>query len=162
MLIERSSASSRLASLGLFVGAVAIVAVVGSVFTRTGQGSWYAALEKPVWQPPGWSFGIVWTVLYLAMAVAAWLWWQQGIDARAVITWWGIQLILNLAWTIAFFALERPAWALTVIVLLDLAVASTIIVGWQVRRAASVLLIPYLGWIVFATLLNLSIVWQNR
>src|SRR6188768_1910829 len=102
MLIDRSSAPGRLAGFGSFLGAVVFVAFVGSRFTRTGQGSWYATLEKPAWQPPDWSFGIVWTVLYLAIAIAAWLWWKEGIDARPVLTWWGIQLTLNLAWTITF------------------------------------------------------------
>ena len=163
MLAERSIPTfRRVGAFAAVLVAVAGVAAVGRSVTDTGPSSWYATLAKPAWEPPGWALGVVWTVLYVTIAVAAWLWWREGIDARPVLAWWTAQLILNMAWTLLFFGLEQPGWALAEIIVLDLAVVATIIVGWQVRRAASLLLLPYLAWIGFATALNAAIVLENR
>ena len=109
--IERRSASRDLIALVPFLLIVAVVATLGASVTQTGVGSWYDELAKPPWQPPSWVFGPVWTVLYIAIAFAGWLWWREGEMATTVMWWWSAQLALNLAWSAVFFGLHRPLWA---------------------------------------------------
>jgi tryptophan-rich sensory protein len=120
---------------------------------------YYAALVKPAWAPPAWIFGPVWTVLYLMMAVAAWLVWRGGgWRARSrPLAWYLVQLLLNALWTPLFFGLRNPGLALAGIVLLGLAIVLTGRAFRPVSRAASWLLFPYLVWVVFAAALNFSI-----
>jgi translocator protein len=151
-------------ALALSVGAVAIVAVVGASWTHTGLGTWYADLAKPAWNPPGWLFAPVWTALYLAMAVAVWLVVGRGQDRRDVriaVGAYAVQLVLNLAWTGIFFALESPGWALVDINLLWIAILVTTILFWRIVPSAAWLLVPYLLWVGFAASLNASIVALN-
>lgn len=119
---------------------------------------WFAALEKPGIYPPPAAFGIVWTILYalmgfaLAVVCAAW-----GARFRLpAILAFVVQLLLNLAWSPVFFALHDIGLALATIIALDVAVILTIVLSWRVRQLAAWLLLPYLAWILFATVLN----WQ--
>jgi tryptophan-rich sensory protein len=119
-------------------------------------GAWYESLNKPTWNPPAWIFGPVWTLLYLMMAVAAWLAWKRAQSWRVLITYF-IQLALNAAWTPVFFGLEQPGWALVVIIALWLAIVQTIR-GFRPAGQATVwLLAPYLLWVSFATVLNFTL-----
>lgn len=119
-------------------------------------GDWYASLEKPSWNPPGWIFGPVWSALYVMMAVAAWLVWKQGgfrIQRKAL----GLfltQLALNALWTPLFFGMHLPGVAFAEILLLWLAIAATLVAFRSVNRTASWLLVPYLAWVSFAAVLN--------
>jgi benzodiazapine receptor len=158
LTMERRTGAREALTLLPFLLIVAAVALLGASVTQTGVGSWYDELVKPPWQPPSWVFGPVWTALYIAIALAGWLWWREGETATTVIWWWSTQLALNLAWSAAFFGLHRPLWALVTIVGLDVAILACVLVGWEVRRAASVLMLPYLGWTAFATVLNVAIV----
>lgn len=126
-------------------------------------GAWFAALKKPAWNPPGWVFGPVWSVLYTMMAVSAWLVWQRGGFAaqRRPLRLFLAQLALNAAWTPLFFGLHRPGVALAEIILLWLAIAWTIVAFWPVQRSAAWLLTPYLAWVSFATVLNGTLWWLN-
>ncbi|MBD1543837.1 tryptophan-rich sensory protein [Arthrobacter sp. IA7] len=152
----------ELAALLGFLAASALVAWLGSQATISNVTGWYAAADKAPWSPPNWVFGPVWTVLYVAMAVAAWLVWRsRGPKRRAALTVYGVQLALNLAWTPVFFGLY-PAWgsaalwlALGIIIALALAVAGTVLLFGPIRRAAGLLMLPYLSWVVFASSLNL-------
>lgn len=121
--------------------------------------TWYAALRKPAWNPPGWVFGPVWTLLYSMMAVAAWLVWRRGgwRMQRLPLTWFLVQLALNAAWTPIFFGLHRPGLAFADIVLLWLAIVGTIISFKRVQRGAAWLLAPYLAWVSFAAFLNFTL-----
>ncbi len=134
---------------------------IGSlVVTDPGFTSWYAAIQKPGFMPPSWVFGPVWTVLYLLMGVAAFLVWQRGLGSRIVriaLVWFVVQLALNASWTPVFFGLQRIDLALLVIVLLWAAIIVTIYYFFRVSRPAGMLLIPYLLWVSFATVLNASI-----
>ena len=117
---------------------------------------WYAGLVKPVWQPPAWLFGPVWTVLYIMMAVAAWLVWRAG-NARAALMLFGGQLLLNLAWSFLFFGARSPGLALLDIATLWLAIAATIFAFSFKSRIAAFMMVPYLCWVSFATALNAAI-----
>jgi len=130
------------------------VASIGAQFL---PGPWYDALAKPAWTPPGWLFGPVWTVLYVLMAVAAWLVWLEQPRLSAAIALWSAQLALNGVWSLLFFGLERPGLAAIDIVALLLAIAATALAFARVSRVAALLLVPYLAWVGFATALNLAI-----
>ncbi|MBT2547547.1 TspO/MBR family protein [Arthrobacter sp. ISL-65] len=159
---EPQRTAVELAALLGFLAASALVAWLGSQATISNVTGWYATADKAPWSPPNWVFGPVWTVLYAAMAVAAWLVWRSRSPERgAALTVYGVQLALNLAWTPAFFGMY-PMWgsaalwlALGIIIALALAVAATVLLFGPIRRAAGLLMLPYLSWVVFASSLNL-------
>jgi benzodiazapine receptor len=133
---------------------------VGGLATATGLESWYATLNKPSWNPPGWLFGPVWSVLYLAMAVAAWLVYRKAGNLSAAATplaIFGVQLLLNALWSFVFFYWQRPGWAFVEIVVLWVAILVTVIAFFPRSPLAGALLLPYLAWVSFAAGLNLTI-----
>ena len=137
----------------------------GAIGSLAGTNAWYGTIEKPAFTPPDWVFGPVWTILYLLMGVAAFLVWQRGLDLRKVrvaLAWFLGQLVLNALWSPVFFGLHRIDLALVVIVLLWAVLVVTIYYFLRVSRPAGLLLIPYLLWVSFATVLNASIWWLNR
>lgn len=147
-----------LAGLAAFLLLVALVSAAGGWATSSSVGTWYAALAKPSFNPPGWVFGPVWTVLYAMIAVAGWRLWRRGGPAsRRALTAWYVQLVLNLAWSFLFFGGRMIGWALAEIVLLAAAIAAAIALAWRVDRMAAWLLVPYLAWVSFATLLNAAL-----
>lgn len=134
---------------------------LGSLWTFPSLGNWYAALNKPSWNPPNSVFGPVWTTLYTLMAFAAWLVWRQRERTAVVLplALFGGQLILNAAWSGLFFSMHRPDLAFAEILLLWLMILATAIAFWRVHRIASFLLLPYLAWVAFAAVLN-GTIWQ--
>jgi tryptophan-rich sensory protein len=145
-------------TLGLIIS-IAIcygTAGLGGLVTAPQVTDWYAKLAKPEWTPPDWVFGPVWTVLYLCMAVAVWLVWRQaGIAAAKVpLALFAAQLVLNGFWSVVFFGLQQPGIAALEIALLWAAILATVIAFWNRSMWASLLLVPYLGWVSFAVLLN--------
>ncbi len=137
-------------------------AAVGAVAT-VDAGSFYASLARPSWAPPGWAFGPVWTVLYLLMAVAAWLVWQApaGRACRLALTLFIVQLAANALWSWLFFAWRSGAAAFAEVLLLLALIAATIAAFWRLRPLAGVLMLPYLAWVSFATALTWA-VWQDN
>jgi translocator protein len=131
-------------------------AALGSGFA---PGEWYAGLTRPAWTPPDWLFGPVWTVLYSAMAVAAWLVWRRAgfTHGRMALSCYGLQLALNAAWSWLFFGLQRPDLAFAGISLLWLAILATMIGFARIQALAAWLLAPYLIWVSFAAILNLEL-----
>lgn len=129
-----------------------------------GPGEWYASLNKPSWNPPGWVFGPVWTALYLMMAVAAWRVWRKGgwAEQARPLRLYLIQLALNAAWTPTFFAMQNPGLALVVIVALWVAIGMTLKSFARVDGLAAGLLVPYWLWVSFASVLNATLWWLNR
>jgi translocator protein len=121
----------------------------------------YQDLEAPAWAPPSWVFGPVWTVLYLMVGTAAWEAWRRGASRRTLALW-GAQLAANLAWTPLFFGLGQRGWALADIVLLLALVVATIFAFARRDRLAAWLMVPYAGWVTFATALNAAFWWLNR
>lgn len=144
--------------IGLVVAiAVCLAAAgIGGYATTRSLRDWYVTLPKPSWNPPNGVFGPVWTVLYLAMAVAAWLVWRAR-DERDVVpalAWFAVQLALNVAWSVSFFGLRSPRAGLVVIVLLWLAILAMIVAFAPISTLAALVLVPYLAWVTFATALN--------
>lgn len=126
---------------------------VGSQFS---PGEWYQNLEKPSFNPPGWVFGPVWTILYIAMGIAAWLVWKERGFSPVLYIFLG-QLVLNALWSYLFFGANRPDLAFFEIVLLWVLILLTMLLFWKVRTAAGVLLLPYLLWVTFASVLNFAL-----
>ncbi|MFJ3174260.1 TspO/MBR family protein [Streptomyces roseus] len=151
-----------LAALAGFLVLTYAVAAVGAL-ASSNAAEVYAELNRPVWAPPAWLFGPVWTVLYGTVAVAGWLVWRHtaGRTRRRALTWWGVQLALNLAWTPLFFGARQYGLALLDIVLLVAALLVTIRLFHVGHRVAAYLLLPYLAWVCFATVLNAAI-WRSN
>lgn len=143
-----------------FLGLCLIVGGLGGYVTAPSVIEWYPTLVKPSWQPPNWLFGPVWTVLYVMMAVAAWLVWKAG-NARSALTLWGAQLLLNFAWSFLFFGARSPGLGLIDIIALWLAIAATIFAFAFKSRLAAFLMVPYLCWVSFALALNAAIFMMN-
>lgn len=125
---------------------------------------WYATINKPSFNPPNWIFGPVWTTLYIMMGVAAGLVWKAGWDkaeVKSALTIFGIQLLLNGLWSIIFFSWQSALWALVEILMLLAFIVFTIVRFMPINATAAYLLVPYLLWVSFATVLNASIWWLN-
>lgn len=135
------------------------VGQIGSLPTRAALESWYPELTKPSFTPPDLAFPVVWTLLYVMMAVAAWLVWRRGgwTRARGALSLWGLQLALNLAWTYLFFGLRSPGLALLEAVALLLVLVATLVAFDRYSRAAAWLLVPYLLWTAYAIALTFEI-----
>jgi tryptophan-rich sensory protein len=146
------------------VGWLAIVFIAAWVGSRFLPDEWYRSIKKPSWNPPNWLFAPVWTVLYLLMALSAWLVWREyGFRSAALpLALFLVQLALNAIWTWLFFGRHRPNLALAEIAVFWLILVATIISFWGVHRTAAALLVPYLVWTSFATLLNFTIWRLNR
>jgi tryptophan-rich sensory protein len=154
------SASSQTIALLAFVVICFAAAGLGSLATFPSLPTWYAGLEKPFFTPPNEVFGPVWTVLYALMAVAGWLAWRADAieaDRKAALTAFGVQLVLNVAWSWAFFGMHSTIAGLGVIVLLIATILWTIAAFRLVSRPAAALMLPYLAWVALATALNAGI-----
>ncbi|HLD31277.1 MAG TPA: TspO/MBR family protein [Patescibacteria group bacterium] len=134
---------------------------IGALATNQSVQTWYQELNKPSFSPPDWIFGPVWTLLYLLMGVALFLLWQKKEKTSIAIIFFGIQLILNSLWSIIFFGWHSPLFALGEIIFLEIAILTTIILAWRQSRPAAILLLPYLLWVGFATVLNWQIYLLN-
>lgn len=150
-------------TIGLFVALLICFAAAGLGATATTPkiAGWYAGLTKPDWTPPDWLFGPVWSCLYAMMAVAVWLIWRQETTAgsKTPLLLFSLQLILNSLWSVLFFGLENPGLAVVNIVLLWGAILATLVSFWSRSKLAGAMLVPYLLWVSFATVLNIAI-WQ--
>lgn len=138
--------------------------LVGSLFTAPAIPSWYAGLEKPSFSPPNWLFAPVWFLLYTFMGVAAYLIWNKGIgkkEVKTALTFFAIQLVLNSLWSVVFFGLRLPQYALLEIVVLWVFILLTLLRFYKISRVAGLLLVPYILWVSFAAVLNLFIVKLN-
>lgn len=137
------------------------VGLLGGLFTAQSVNGWYDTLRKPVYNPPKSVFGPVWTTLYLLMAIAAWIVWRYE-DSGFAMQVFGVQLLMNLLWSMIFFGMRRPLLACAELFLLWIMVAGTTIFFWSYSPIAGFLLVPYLAWTTFAFVLNGSIVALNQ
>jgi len=146
--------------LAISIGVCLAAGFIGSIFTNASIPTWYMTLEKPSFNPPNWLFGPVWTALYILMGIAAFLVWRAGLGepkARTALIIFIIQLILNVLWSAAFFGFRSPIAGLVVIVILWVAILLTILSFVKVSIIAGILLIPYILWVSFASILNAAI-----
>ena len=153
--------TSKRSLIGLAVAGAACFAasVIGSALTRPNL-DWYATLVKPGFTPPNGAFPIVWTILFVMMAISAWLVWRargdEG-DKKTALVWFGIQLALNVFWSFAFFWMHSPPFGFGVIMALIVAIVITIVFFDRLSRLAALLLMPYVLWVGFAAGLNFTI-----
>ena len=149
-------------SICLVVGGLAGFATQSSVTT------WFPTLNKPFFNPPSWLFGPVWATLYAMMGIALWFVWnapqttqQDQLQRKKGIIIFAIQLVFNFLWSFLFFGMRNPLFALFDIVLMLITIILTIIIFRKINTKTTPLLVPYLAWVSFATLLNASIWWLN-
>lgn len=140
---------------------LALVLVIGGlVGTQSVPGAWYEGLAKPPLNPPNWVFGPVWFALYVMIAVAGWRIWMVAPRSRAM-TLWGVQMLLNWAWSPVWFLAQQPWAAFVILVGMWLAIAGFILSARRHDNIAPWLFVPYIAWVSFAGYLNLSIALLN-
>lgn len=133
---------------------------VGSLFTTPSVPVWYASLAKPSLTPPNWIFSPVWIILFVLMGISLFLLWEKTLHypgVKTVMSWFAVQLVLNMLWSFLFFGLKSPFFALIEIIILWIAIFITILKSLRVSKLSGMLLIPYLVWVTFAAGLNYSI-----
>lgn len=154
--------SRRRLTLAVVITAGLLVMGLGGLATDIGP--WYFALRKPAWQPPDWLFGPAWTLIYLCAGVSAVRAWEADAPPawrRRLLRLWAVNGVLNLAWSVLFFSLQRPLWALFEVPLLWLSILALVLHIAPRSRQAAAWLLPYLLWVAFAATLNASIVQLN-
>jgi translocator protein len=137
-----------------------LVGAISGYFTTSGVNGWYALANKPWFNPPNWIFAPVWSMLYVLMGIALFLVWKadapKDIKQTAIILF-VVQLVLNFFWSIIFFKFQQPGWAFAEIILMWLMILLTIFWFGKINAAAAWLLVPYICWVSFASVLNYSI-----
>ena len=157
-----SPRSRQIPALIGFIGAAFIAGAIGSWATFPNVRDWFPLLQKPSWNPPGWLFGPVWTTLYVLMGLAIWRAWRAGGPAASrLVRLYFVQLFFNALWSVLFFGLKQPAWALADILVLWGLLIWLQVGLWRSDRLAGALWVPYVLWVSFATALNAAIVRLN-
>ncbi len=137
-----------------------LVGGISGFFTSSGVNGWYATANKPWFNPPNWIFGPVWTALYIMMGIALFLISKNEADKtikQTAIILFAVQLTLNFFWSLIFFKMQQPGWAFAEIILMWLMILFTIIWFGKISSAAAWLLVPYICWVSFASVLNYAI-----
>jgi len=145
------------------VTAAALFVVAGVGARATDIGPWYRNLTKPSWNPPDWAFPVVWTTIYiLIIASVGRAWNLADADLRLmVVVLTGINLVFNMLWSVLFFAMKKPLWAMVEVSGLWLSIAAMMVGFYSIDTLSALLLIPYIAWVSVAALLNLSIIRLN-
>ena len=153
---DQPTKSVNILALAGFVGGTLAVGALGGYATSAGLDGWYASLARPPLTPSDHIFGPVWTALYVMMAVSAWLVWTRevGLVRRQIMAIYGAQLALNFGWSILFFYLRSPLFALSEILVLIFVVLAMTRFFWWRNPYAGALLVPYVLWLAFAAYLN--------
>ncbi len=157
----------NLRSIFALLGSIALcqlAGLLGALTTSSDPGSWYESLSKPSFNPPSWAFGVVWPVLYTLMGVALWRVWREGTDrtdVRTALALFFSQLIFNAVWSPIFFGLHSIVGGLVVITVLLVLIVLAMRAMGKVDAPAFWLMVPYLLWVAFATVLNASILVLN-
>jgi len=147
-----------------YVVVAAALFVVGGIGGKaTDIGPWYRNLSKPSWNPPDWAFPVVWTTIYLFIIAAVGGAWNQATPVEQTQILWvvGINFVLNTLWSVVFFTMKKPLWALIEVIALWFSILAMMFVIGQVSLLYAALLLPYIVWVSVAMLLNLSIVRLN-
>ena len=138
---------------------------IGTIFTASSIPTWYATLNKPIFSPPNYLFGPVWTILYILMGISLYLIWIKGTKTKRVrdaLFLFVVQLLLNAAWSPVFFGARNIFIALIIIILMWNFILRTILAFGKINKTASYLLYPYIAWVSFASVLNFSVWILNR
>jgi len=139
-----------------------LAGILGGLFTASSVNTWYTQLNQPSFNPPSWVFGPVWTILYLLMGISLYIVWDKGFTKnRLAIFVFALQLFLNFLWSLLFFGLRNPLYAFIEIAFLWVAIVLSIVLFYRISRTAAYLLIPYILWVTFAAVLNISYVLLN-
>ncbi len=136
-----------------------LAGIIGSVFTAPAIQGWYTGIAKPAFNPPSWIFAPVWTTLFLLMGISLYLIIREKQTPKIRIAEYvfTIQLVLNIIWSVLFFGLQNPGAAFAEIIILWIAIAGSIYYFYKINKTAAYLLVPYIAWVSFATILNYSI-----
>jgi translocator protein len=137
-----------------------LVGFISGLFTTSGVNGWYATANKPWFNPPNWIFAPVWTALYVLMGVALFLVWKSGADKnlkQTAFILFAVQLALNFCWSFIFFKMQQTGWAFAEILAMWLMILFTILWFGKISSTAAWLLLPYISWVSFASVLNYSI-----
>ncbi len=157
---------NKISRIAIVVIICLAVGYLSGMVTRASITTWYPTLVKPSFNPPNWIFAPVWTSLYVMMGVAAGLIWNQITTQKAAVTkalqFFIIQLVLNALWSYLFFGLHNLMLATIEVVLLWLMIFETYSQFAKINKTASYLMLPYLAWVSFASVLTASIWWLNR
>jgi len=159
-LVTLTMNAKNVVKLLLSLGACLSAGAIGSIFNIAAIPTWYVTLNKPFFSPPNWIFAPVWTALFIMMGASLYLVWKEGfgkVDVKKGVHIFSIQLVLNLLWSAVFFGLKAPLAAFIEIIALWVFIWLTIKQFKKVSKTAAWLLVPYLCWVSFATLLTLSI-----
>lgn len=150
---------TRVFALIAFMVLCLIISAAGGAVTATSVNDWYTTLQKPFFNPPNWLFAPVWTAIYFMIAFSGWRVWLTNGFGRTKIAFgiYGAQLLLNLAWSFLFFGAESPLLGLIDIIPLFILIVINTIVFFRLDRLAGLLLLPYVAWVGFASLLNAAI-----
>lgn len=151
-------------SLIVFLAVCLLAGYTGSRYTFLSVKTWYTTIKKPSWNPPNGVFASVWTLLYIMMAVSAWMVWEKapGAPSRGPMLLFALQLLLNVAWSAIFFGMRDIRAAFKEIMALWLAVTATMVVFWSITPLAGALFVPYVLWVSFAAYLNYTIYKLNH
>ena len=147
--------------IAFFIVFCEVAGLIGSIFTTPSVSTWYASLNKPAFSPPNWIFGPVWSFLFLLMGISLYLLWEKKVKAKTALILFGMQLVLNIFWSVIFFGLKNPTLALIEIIFLWIFILLTTLYSLKTSKLAAKLFIPYLLWVSFASFLNLQIVLLN-
>lgn len=134
--------------------------IVSGLLTNTKNNLWFDSIQKPSWNPPGYLFGPVWTILFFLMGISLWIVWKSNSSPYQKFNaclFFATQLLFNFWWTIIFFKFQSPIWAFAEIMVLWLLILLTIFKFAQISKTASWLLVPYISWVTFAALLNYNL-----
>ncbi len=156
----KKNGSNNIPKLAASIMICLFAGLVGSFFTSPAIPGWFATLVKPAFNPPNWIFAPAWTILFVLMGISMYLIWNKGLQNRDVkisLLIFGIQLVLNVLWSVLFFGLRSPFYAFVEIIILWVVIAFTIQNFFKISRTAGLLLVPYILWVSFAAILNFYI-----
>ena len=155
-----SAVTRRTNWLNLAIFLLVVIVGGGLIGASNVPGEWYQWLQKPPFNPPNWVFAPVWLALYVLIAIAGWRIWERAPKSLAMQVWFAVQA-LNWLWSPVFFTYRQLWIAAVIIVAMWALILAFILLSQRIDRAASRLFWPYLVWVSFATLLNISVAWLN-
>jgi translocator protein len=161
-MIGKATHAARWQPIAVAAFAAIGVALLGAL--ATDLSGWYAALRQPAWKPPDAWFGPAWTLIFALAAIAGLRAWRAAPARQRgwLLAAFALNGLLNVLWSLLFFRLRRPDWAFAEVAFLSASVLLMMVACWRHSRSASLLLLPYLLWVVFAATLNLEVVRLNR